>query len=341
VTELTTATACRWLAGLNPEGLAGLNPEGLAGLNPGGLAGSRFEELGGGVSSKVILVETPDSRSILKQSLEKLRVEREWLSDRNRILREAAAMRWVQDRIRGGRVPRILLEDSENFVIGMEAAPPGAEMWKTQLFRGVFDTRYAQATGTMLGSFISAGWNHPEARRLFGDQSVFHQLRIEPYYLFTAQTFPEFAPYLNALVERTAARTVSLVHGDWSPKNLLVTAGEVWAIDWEVVHFGDPSFDAAFLLNHLLLKSIAMSRHRASLLQLAEIFLAALTRALPPDALWIPEAALEHLPALLLARVEGKSPAEYLDDEMRGRARTLAHRLLHHPPATLREAFDQ
>ena len=132
------------------------------------------------------------------------------------------------------------------------------------------------------------------------------------------------------------------MHGDWSPKNLLVGAREMWAIDWEVVHFGDPSFDAAFLLNHLLLKSIARAEMRTPGWRASRLsFLQALRAALPPDAAWIESAALEHLPALLLARVDGKSPAEYLDEAGRGRARELAISLMTKPAESVSEAFSR
>jgi tRNA A-37 threonylcarbamoyl transferase component Bud32 len=322
VTELSSANAAVWL---------------IRHGEPAGTA--RFEELGGGVSNKVILVEAPRYRAVLKQSLGKLRVEREWLSDRDRIFREAAAMRWAHNRVRGGRVPRVLFEDREDFVIAMESAPAGAETWKTRLFGREFDPDCARAAGAMLGSLIAASWHDPEAQRIFGDQTVFEQLRIDPYYRFTARMVPEFAGYFNDLIGRSAARSVSLVHGDWSPKNLLVAPDAVWAIDWEVIHFGDPSFDAGFLLNHLLLKSIAMPRRQAELAHLAALFTEALGKELPPGAVWVPAAALEHLPALLLARVDGKSPAEYLDVAMRDRARNLAKDLMRHPAASLKEVF--
>ncbi len=128
---------------------------------------------------------------------------------------------------------------------------------------------------------------------------------------------------------------MSLVHGDWSPKNLLVDGGEVWVIDWEVVHYGDPSFDVAFLLNHLLMKSIAMPRHRAALKGLAGAFVDGLATA------WAVEAALEHLPALLLARVEGKSPAEYLDAAMQRRARAMALDLMARGAESVEEVFER
>jgi 5-methylthioribose kinase len=331
VTELSSGNAATWL------------------IRHGMPAGdARYEELGGGVSNKVIRVEGPCFRAILKQSLGKLRVEREWLADRERIFREAAAMRWVEGRLRGGRVPRVLLEDPEDFAIATEAAPAAAEMWKNRLFRGEFDPTCARAAGTMLGSLIAASWNHPEARRIFGDRTVFRQLRIDPYYRFTAGIVPQFADYYHDLMQRSAARSVSLVHGDWSPKNLLIAPDTsvyrrdaVWAIDWEVIHFGDPSFDAGFLLNHLLLKSIAMPRYRADVAHLAQIFIEALREELPAGADWVPSAALEHLPALLLARVDGKSPAEYLDERMRSHARGIAKDLMLHPAASVDEVFER
>jgi len=212
--------------------------------------GARFTELGGGISNKVILAEAAGFRAVLKQSLGQLRTEQGWFSDRNRIFREAAAMRW---NARAGRVPGILFEDPETFTIAMEAAPQDAEMWKTLLFRGEARSDTARAAGLALGSMISRSWHNAEAESVFGDQTVFDQLRIDPYYRFTAERRPEAADYIHNLIEQSAARRVSLVHGDYSPKNLLVHGNSVWVIDWEVTHFGDPAVEIGFLLNHLLM----------------------------------------------------------------------------------------
>ncbi len=188
---------------------------------------------------------------------------------------------------------------------------------------------------------ISASMHDPEAESLFGDQTVFEQLRIDPYYRFTASRRPEAAEYIHRLIGRSSLRRDCLVHGDWSPKNLLVHENSLWVIDWEVVHYGDPSFDVGFLLSHLLLKSIAMPQYRAQLAGLAGAFLDGLAARLPAECGWIVPAALEHLPALLLARVEGKSPAEYLDAGMRKRAAALAVDLMTRPPASLEEVFQR
>ena len=292
----------------------------------------RFAELGGGISNKVILAEAPGFRAVLKQSLGQLRTQQGWFSDRNRIFREAAAMRW---NAQAGRVPRILFEDPETFTIAMEAAPAGAEMWKTLLFRGEASTNTARAAGLALGSMISTSWNNAEAERIFGDQTVFDQLRIDPYYRFTAGRRPEAADYIHNLIAQSASRRVSLVHGDFSPKNLLVHGDSVWVIDWEVTHYGDPAFDIGFLLNHLLMKTIALPHHAAKIAGLANTFLDALS----PEATGLIPAAFEHLPALLLARVDGKSPAEYLDAPMRERAASLALSLMRKPASSFGEVL--
>jgi 5-methylthioribose kinase len=307
----------------------------------GPLEQARARELGGGVSNIVILVEANGLRAVIKQSLGKLRVEKEWLSDRERIFREAAAMRFMAAKIQGGRVPGVIAEDRENFAIAMDAAAEEAEMWKTRLFRGEFDQEPARAAGRMLASMISSTWHDAEAARLFGDTTVFEQLRLDPYYRFTACRRPEAAEYIERLIGRSQASRVSLTHGDWSPKNLLVASGETWAIDWEVIHFGDPSFDAGFLLNHLVLKSMARPQWKRELLHLAEIFSESLSSHLAPERRWISGAALEHLPALMLARVDGKSPVEYLDESERNGVRALALELMRNPAKSLEEVFSR
>lgn len=302
----------------------------------------RCSELGGGISNKVVLAEGAGFRAVLKQSLGQLRTEAGWHSDRERIFREAAAMRWLGGKgCSGGRIPGILFEEPSTFTIAMEAAPAGADMWKTRLFAGDRGAQPARTAGETLGSMISASWLNQDAEIIFGDQTIFKQLRLDPYYRYTASCQPAAAEYISDLILRSATRRVSLVHGDWSPKNLLLHDDQLWVIDWEVIHYGDPSFDVGFLLNHLLMKSIAMPGQADAMESLADVFLEALRAELPADAGWIVPAALEHLPALLLARVHGKSPAEYLDPAMRHRAASLALDLMRHPAASAEEIFSR
>jgi thiamine kinase-like enzyme len=170
-------------------------------------------------------------------------------------------------------------------------------------------------------------------------------------------------------VHDAQTRRCSLVHGDWSPKNFLVSnlAGDaigsdgvgsdgasgasaanngavhlsaVMAIDFEVVHYGDPAFDAAFLLNHLLLKSFHQPHWADRYFRLAMRFSEVLMERLPDDAGWFEPATCRHLGCLLLARTDGKSPAEYIvDDRVKQRVREYARRVIAEPPHSIRVIF--
>jgi 5-methylthioribose kinase len=310
------------------------------GFDPAAL---RIVELGGGVSNTVLLVESADRRFVLKQALGKLRVEQDWFSDRNRIFRESAALRWIRPRVQPGAVPEVLFEDRENGLFAMSAAPAGAQTWKSLLMSGVIDAGIAKGIGNMLATIVRASWGDAECERDFGDQTIFDQLRLDPYYRATARRHPRLAEHFERLMEESRGRRVSLVHGDWSPKNFLVSQNGLMAIDFEVVHFGDPSFDAAFLLNHLLLKSFYRPQCAAALSIAAREFWNAFCGALPDEAAsWMEPATLRHLGCLLLARVDGKSPAEYLQaPDLKQCVRSFACQWIASPPGSIAAAFEQ
>jgi 5-methylthioribose kinase len=302
----------------------------------------RITELGGGVSNTVLLIETDGRRFVLKQALGKLRVQDDWFSDRERIFRESAAMRWLAPNLPAGSVPEILFDDRENCLFAMSAASNEAQTWKSLLLRGEADLRVAESVGQMLATIVARSWRDPEAQRAFGDQTVFDQLRIDPYYRTTAARHPDLRPHFERLISKMSCRRVSLVHGDWSPKNFLVSRGAVMAIDFEVTHFGDPAFDSAFLLNHLLLKSFYKPKWSTGFARMAHTFWRAYREGLPPECHWIEAATLNHLGCLLLARIDGKSPAEYITDAaLRERVRMFARNLIVQPPALVADVFEQ
>lgn len=298
----------------------------------------RVSELAGGVSNIVLLVEHPGGRFVLKQALSQLRVEQEWFSDMRRIFAECAALRTLAPKLPTGCVPEVLFEDQSNFTFAMTAAPAEAESWKAQLLRGEADDRIAQAVATMLGTLIRESWDSSEMADQFADIQIFDELRLDPYYRRMASVCPDLAPHFHRLIENCRTRRVSLVHGDWSPKNILSYNGRAMAIDFEVIHFGDPSFDSAFLLNHLLLKTF---HGIAGAPRLARVFWRTL-RAEMPQAPWFEQATLEHLAGLLLARMDGKSPAEYIrDPEQKDRIRRFGRKLIEDPPKTIEEVWER
>ncbi len=321
--ELTAANALDYLAG---RGIT--------------VSAPRVSELGGGVSNTVLLVESAGSRFVLKQALPKLRVEEEWFAARDRIFREAAALQKLAEVLPAGSLPCVLFQDRENFAYAMSAASPSAVCWKDQLLRGEINPETARQAGALLARMVSATWRDSAWERDFGDQTVFEQLRVDPYYRLIAIRHPDLASYALRLIEESAAHRVSLTHGDWSPKNFLVDKGQVMAIDFEAIHFGDPSFDAAFLLNHLLLKSFHRPRWRGEYAAAAAAFWREFIVGAPQEP-WIESATLQHLGLLLLARIDGKSPAEYIrDPDLKDKVRSYARQLILTPPKSVAQVFE-
>jgi len=303
--------------------------------------GIRVVELGGGVSNTVLLVESVKLRFILKQALGKLRVQQEWIADRRRIFRESAALEKLTACLPAGSLPEVLFEDHENFAFAMSAAPASSRCWKDLLLEGEIRVETAERVGALLARMVSGAWRQADCEREFGDQTIFHQLRIDPYYRATAERHPGLERRAAQLIAESASRRVSLVHGDWSPKNFLVDGSQVMAIDFEVIHFGDPSFDSAFMLNHFLLKSFYRPQWAGLYAAAALRFWDTFASRVPPEA-WIEPATLQHLGWLLLARVDGKSPAEYLGQgELPDRVRRFARRLIVKPPASVAEVFQR
>ncbi len=296
--------------------------------------------LGGGVSNHVYLAEAPGLRSVVKQSLGRLRVAEEWLSRRDRIWRECAALRTMAGVLPEGAVPEVLFEDREQHIFAMRAASGNATPWKSSLLAGEVREETARQAGIQLAGWIRAGDDHPEWRFEFGDLTVFWELRVDPYYRSVANRHPALSRQIEALIEQCAERRISLVHGDFSPKNLLVDGDTLVVIDWEVVHWGDPSFDAAFLTNHLLLKAFHLSRWADRYAAAAHWFWDELRAGLRGGAARLERDAIGHLGGLLLARIDGKSPAEYIRDEaVKNRVREAAADILLHPPDSIEGVF--
>ena len=302
-----------------------------------GIDATSIVPLGGGVSNLVLLAESAGGRFVVKQALAKLRVDEDWFSDPRRTLRECAAMQSLAALLPAGSIPGILFADEANCIYAMEAAPDGSADWKTLLLGGSISPAVARQAGEILGALIQTTWQSAEWDRRFGDQTVFDELRLDPYYRFTARRHPDLAEYFEDRIAHCGRRRVSLVHGDWSPKNLLVS-DRVLAIDFEVVHYGDPSFDIAFLQNHLLLKAFLQPQWRERYAACAREFWRTASGA--ADASWLEESTIRHLGCLLLARIDGKSPAEYIKTpELKARIRAAARDLILHPPSTIGEIF--
>ena len=304
-----------------------------------GLAGTReavqATALAGGVSSGIYRIDLLYGSYCLKQALPRLKVAKEWSVPVERVFAEIDWLKTV-DRIVPGHVPRVLGQDDGSKSFVMEFLGPEYCNWKTDLLAGRTDRAVAWAVGDMLGRIHCATADDPELAKRFANDANFYAIRLEPYLVETSRAHPVLADQLLAMVKRTANTRRVLVHGDVSPKNILVGPDGPVLLDAECAWFGDPAFDLAFCLNHFLLKAAHMPARTGDLMANFRLLVQAYMAHLD----WEPVAGLEArvaslLPGLALARVDGKSPVEYLGEQQRLAVRRVAVDLVQHPPATL------
>ncbi len=303
----------------------------------------RLEPLTGGVSSLIVLAHTRRGPVCIKRALARLKVASDWFAPVERNTAEVAWMR-AAGAIVPHAVPQILGEDREGRAFAMAyLEPAGHPVWKSQLRDGVVDRRVAASLAGTLASIHSRTAASKELARAFANDDTFFEIRLDPYLGATsrapAHAGTGVAAALQALIEATAATRVVLVHGDVSPKNILCGPADPVILDAECAWYGDPAFDIAFLLNHMLLKCLWRPAHAAGYLAcfdlMAGSYLAGVT--------WEPAASVEGraarlLGGLLLARVDGKSPVEYVTaEEQKARVRNVATKLLLQPPGNLNQ----
>jgi aminoglycoside phosphotransferase (APT) family kinase protein len=294
------------------------------------------EALAGGVSSDIWRLDLRGGPVVVKRALPRLRVAQVWEApvERNRYER-----RWLEaaNAIVPGAAPRVLAGDDEGF-FAMEYLPD-LPVWKAELRAGRADPAFAADVGRKLAAIHDATARRADVASTFATDASFHALRLEPYLLAAGRAHASLSGKLQELSERTANTRLALVHGDVSPKNILAGPRGAVFLDAECAWYGDPAFDLAFCLNHLLLKCLWAPEFKPAYLASFD----ALSSAYLDGADWEQAPQLEQraaslLPGLMLARVDGKSPVEYLTlDAQKNQVREFAGRFLRSPPSTLAE----
>jgi aminoglycoside phosphotransferase (APT) family kinase protein len=292
-----------------------------------------FVRLAGGVSSDIYRVDLRAGPVCVKRALPKLRVAADWRAPVERNRYEAVWMRRAAG-IVPGAAPRLLGQDPVAGLLAMEYLPAERyPVWKELLRDGSAERVVAAAVGERLARIHAATAGDPAVAAELPTDRIFYDIRLEPYLVHTARAHPDLAPALAHLVATTAATRLAMVHGDVSPKNILVGPDGPVFLDAECAWYGDPAFDVAFCLNHMLLKCLWTPQAAVGFLAcfdaLADTYLMGVGWE-PPETI---ERRVAHLlPGLFLARVDGKSPVEYLtEDADRDRVRRVARALLRAP----------
>lgn len=265
--------------------------------------------LEGGVASDVRVIDTPDGPLVIKRALAKLKVAADWFSDPSRSMIEVAAIEAFGSI--GGKetVPEIVWVRPDENCFAMRLVAPRLRNWKADLLAGKVDLATTARVGEILGRFHSGSAQRPELARQFEDLQFFRELRVEPFFEYVAAQKPGLAPRIREIAAAMLGRRQALVHGDFSPKNILADGSDAVILDFEVTHWGDPRFDVGFCLAHLMLKSALAGGHPKPLGAAIRTFL----DAYRCDGLQVIDPGLAHITGcLLLARLFGKSPADYL-----------------------------
>jgi hypothetical protein len=277
--------------------------------------GLYFRYFSGGVSCDVAFVSDGKRSLLLKQALPALKVAERWECDPARMIVEHRALE-VYARLVPGAVPAPVFYDSHNYIMCREAAPEECPMWKTQLLEGLLDFRVAKKAIEALLEVHNRTAGDAGVAEMFKDRQVFYDLRISPYIEFTCVKYPSHKEAAKALIHRLMNERRCLVHGDYSPKNILVSGTQIYILDMEVAHYGHPAFDLAFFTNHFLLKAVKNKAWGGAYLSMlrfmTDIYLKGLSAL---DSEEMEAASVAALGFLFLARVDGKSPVEYITEE--------------------------
>lgn len=308
MTSLETGSTARHI---DPEQIvAFLVGHGVLRFDPGRAS---VTKLTGGVSGVAYLVESGPQRVVVKRALGQLLVQAEWFAKPERAITEAAAIE-VLHRLTPQQTPELLDVDTELCTFVMSAAPSSWVPWKTRLMADDIDVETETAVASTLG-WVLATWHRETAADVgladrFADYEAFEQLRLDPFHRAVARIHPDLSQAIRVCIHDLITRRDCLVHGDFSPKNVLVGTDGLMALDFEVAHVGASVFDVAFMNCHLLLKAAHHPSHAPLLRQISAIFTGSYSQvrgAVPaPNLGW-------HTACLLLARVDGVSPAGYLD----------------------------
>lgn len=285
----------------------------------------------GGVSGIVVFVDRPGKKPlIIKQALAQLKVAEVWKCDPNRMKVEYDSNK-IYHKLIPENAPEVYFYDEENYVYGREAVPETCRMWKEDLMSGLIDFEVARKSIETLNVVHNQCAGNRDVAKRFSDKTIFYNLRISPYIEFTVRKHPELKDDAERVIQEMTRNGITLVHGDYSPKNIMVQGRAISVLDYEVAHYGHPAFDLAFFFNHMILKSVKFPELSDTFLNLLQymyhIYFSNVTFM---DGKELEDCTVRTLALLMIARVDGKSPVEYLvgDAEKQERVRKIAFQVL-------------
>jgi hypothetical protein len=277
--------------------------------------GYSFHYCKGGVSGTVVFVYAGKKPIIIKQALAQLKVKEEWHCDPNRMGIEYKSNE-IYHRLVPDCAPAVYFYDDKNYIYGREAVPENCSMWKTDLFSGLLDFHVAEKSIRTLLMVHEKCAGDAEVAAMFADKQIFYELRISPYIEFLVDKYPHLKNFAAPIIKELMESSITLIHGDYSPKNIMTIGRNISVLDYEVACYGHPVFDLAFFAAHFVLKAVKHKQWAGAYISMLKYMLEIyFTEIRFMNAANLEEGFIKLLALLLLARIDGKSPAEYIDAE--------------------------
>jgi len=299
---------------------------------------AEVEELTGGVSNVVLAVKAGAKDLVLKQALPQLKVAAVWKADQRRAIVEANGMKLLHS-ITPDSVPELIDFDPEDFTLTMERLPRACTVWKSDLLDGVIKPSIGTDLGRILATWHNFAATSKDSRDAYMEDSLFDQLRVTPFYRAVAKVNPLLDSRIQELITEISTEKITLVHGDFSPKNIMITATDKpIVLDFEVMHTGNPVFDLGFISAHLLCKysRIEDVKQRSLLRETAISFINSYAQNCKIE---VAKSLPHHVAVIALARVEGVSPVNYLDQDGKARVQSVTKAALANPQVTFEGLF--
>jgi 5-methylthioribose kinase len=299
---------------------------------------AEVEELTGGVSNVVLAVKSGDKDLVLKQALPQLKVAAVWKADQRRAIVEANGMKLLHS-ITPESVPELIDFDPEDFTLTMERLPRTCTVWKSDLLSGVIKPSIGADLGNILATWHNFGAESKESRDAYMEDTLFDQLRVTPFYRAVAKVNPPLDSRIQELITEISTAKITLVHGDFSPKNIMITdANKPIVLDFEVMHTGNPVFDLGFISAHLLCKYLRTEDESQKKL-LRETAISFINSYAQACNIEVAKSLPHHVAVIALARVEGVSPVNYLDEAGKTRVQSVTKAALANPDITFEGLF--
>lgn len=295
-----------------------------------------------GVSSDIWYVKTEKGFEFcIKRALKKLSVKEDWFAPISRSNFEVSYFKACQN-ISSKSFPKILGHDKNKYILAMEWFNPEKYiLWKKKLLDISFETKEGYSISNILYKKHSFFHNKLNYKKEFENDKTFYDIRIEPYILFTSKSYPEYANFFIDTAKSLVFNKKTLIHGDFSPKNILIGADFPIILDAETACWGDPIFDLAFCNNHMILKSILNFTYKKKYILLSKEFIETyINRINWEEKISFTDRFLKLIPLLILARLDGKSPIEYYQDKHVKKARALGLKILDNKVKNINSFFS-